>query len=178
MDHPARRFAQHERGVERIAYLDGYLTDMTGYPDETPVAVVAAVVFPDAHVTPGNYRVGAAEMSEAGAHLRGRRMMRLAQVHTHGNHWVEHSSNDDEQAYSQRPGSVSIVVPWHGTRNPTLGQCGIHIRTKDGWQRLGSTEAEDAVRIEPTLYDHRNLTCLETSSPITGIFSKFRRWLT
>lgn len=171
-------FAKHTGGVERVAYLDGYITDMTGYADETPTGIVASLVFPDAHLTPRNYQVDAAAMSQAGSHLRARRMVRLAQVHTHGNHHVDHSPTDDAQAYSQRPGSLSIVVPGHGTANPGLDDCGIHIRTESGWRRVTSTEAADAVRIEPTLYDHRNPTCLKTSSPSTGIFSRFLRWLT
>jgi hypothetical protein len=171
-------FAKHKGGVERVAYLDGYITDMTGHPDETPVSVVASVVLPNAHLTPGSYQVDAAAMSQAGSHLRVRRMVRLAQVHTHGNDWVDHSETDDARAYSQRPGSVSIVVPRHGTKNPTLDDCGIHLRTESGWQRLTSAEAADAVRIEPSLYDHRSPICLKGSGPSTGIFFKFRRLLT
>jgi len=170
-------FARQKGNVERVAYVDGYVTDMAGYPDETPVGIAAAVVIPDAHLTPGNYQVSAAAMSDAGAHLRPRRLARLCQIHTHGNHWVDHSPTDDAEAYSQRPGSVSIVVPWHASRNPTLDECGIHVRTTFGWQRLTASDAADVVRVEPTFYDHRDPTCLKTSSPSTGIFSKFRRWL-
>lgn len=171
-------FAKHGSAVERVAYFDGYLTDMAGYPDATPVAVVAALVLPDARLAPGNYEVSATAMSQAGSHLRARRMTRLAQIHTHGNDWVDHSHTDDAHAYSQRIGSLSIVMPRHAITNPTLDECGVHVRTAVGWQRLTSAETQSYVRIEPSLYDYRNPACLEPTSQSIGTFSLFRRWLT
>lgn len=171
-------FAKHGGTVERVAYFDGYVADMTGYPDPAPIGVVASLVLPDATLTPGNYQVTAAAMSEAGTHLRGRRMVRLAQIHTHGNDAVGHSPTDDADAYSQRLGAISIVVPWHAALNPTLADCGIHLRTADGWELLSPAEAAATVSIEPTLYDYRNPTWHKTSQPNTGTFSRWRRWLT
>jgi hypothetical protein len=49
------------------------------------------VTVPDAVLRPRNYIVPAEAISEAGRHLRTERMTRVAQVHTHGNDWVEHS---------------------------------------------------------------------------------------
>ncbi len=48
-------FQQHEPGVERIAYLDGFRVDESGYPDSSAddqVYVAATVVVPDAVLSP------------------------------------------------------------------------------------------------------------------------------
>ena len=103
-------FQRHEPSVERVAYLDGFRIDEAGYPDSAPgeqIFVATTVVVPDAVLSPRNYSVSARAISDAGVHLRTGRMTRVAQVHSHGNDWVEHSRTDDECAYSQRPGAIS-----------------------------------------------------------------------
>lgn len=178
---------RHPGGVERVAYLDGYLVDLTGYPTDDRLAVVTTIVLPDAHLTPGNYTVSAAAMSRAGAHLRERRMTRLVQVHTHGDDWVEHSPTDDQRAFSQRPGALSIVLPHHADGAPTLNDCGVHVRTRTGWQRLNGQDLAEHVEILTYVHDHRDPSCLTTpttprpttpaaESP-TGIFSRLAAWI-
>jgi len=68
-------FAEHRPGVERVAYLDGFRVDETGYPDASPdgqVYVAVTVVVPDADLRPQNYVVPAAAVRAAGRHLRTR----------------------------------------------------------------------------------------------------------
>jgi hypothetical protein len=174
--------ARHGPQVERVAYLDGYLIDDTGYPDVTRDrrnAIVTSIVLPRAELTPGNYHVPASAMSQAGQHLRLQRMTRLAQLHTHGNDWVGHSPVDDAYAYSQQPGAISIVLPYHGRRAPQLHDCGVHVRQPSGWKCLADSAIDDYVRIVPTIYDHRDPQCLtRTIQPRIGIFSRLRAWLT
>ena len=45
-------------------------------------------------------------------------MRRLAQIHTHPFGWVGHSDYDDEKAFSQREGAISIVVPHFAAVRP------------------------------------------------------------
>jgi hypothetical protein len=174
--------ARHRPHVERVAYLDGYVIDDTGYPDIAPGsrnAIVTAIVLPRAELTAGNYHVPASAMSQAGHHLRLQRMTRLAQLHTHGNDWVGHSPVDDACAYSQQPGAISIVLPYHGNGAPQLHDCGVHVRQLNGWKRLADSAINDHVRIVPTIYDHRDPQCLTTTiQPRIGIFSRLRAWLT
>jgi hypothetical protein len=119
-------FSRHKGGVERVAYLDGFAVDRTGFPPTahpaTRMAVVSSLVLPDATLAPGNYQVSAEAMSQAGSRLRSFGMPRLIQVHTHGNDWTDHSSTDDSRAYSQRPGTMSIALPRHGRGNPNLSE--------------------------------------------------------
>lgn len=180
--------ARHAPDVERVAYLDGFLVDHSGYPAPTQSqsaqtqavqhAVVTALVLPDAELAPGNYRVKAEAMSQAGGHLLRLRMTRLVQVHTHGNGWVDHSPTDDARAYSQRSGALSIVVPHHGRRRPDPAECGVHVRTERGWQRLAHAELADHIQIVPSTYDYRDPACLtESSTPRLGTFSRLTGWL-
>jgi hypothetical protein len=172
-------FAAHEPGVERVAYLDGFRIDEAGYPGAAPdahVFVATTLVVPDAVLSPRNYVVPAAAVSDAGRHLRVERMTRVAQVHSHGNDWLEHSPTDDDRAYSQRPGAVSIVVPFHGTTRPAVGECGVHLRTDTEWQRVSP---DSVIKIIPAVLDHRSTTWAPTqNSPHTGgTFFRFRAWV-
>ncbi|MFC3689186.1 hypothetical protein [Aquipuribacter hungaricus] len=171
-------FEQHQPGVERIAYLDGFRVDENGYPGsagDAEVYIATTVVVPDALLRRGNYVVPAEAISRAGQHLRTRRMTRVAQVHSHGDDWVEHSGTDDERAYSQRPGSLSIVVPFHGTERPDISDCGVHLRTTSGWQRV---PAESVITTIPSALDHRSTTWTPRPNPTPsgGTSSPFRAW--
>ncbi len=172
-------FQRHEPGVERIAYLDGFRVDETGYPDSSAygqIFVATTVVVPDAVLSPRNYSVPAHAISDAGRHLRTDRMTRVAQVHSHGNDWVEHSRTDDEHAYSQRAGAISVVVPFHGARRPAVASCGVHLRTEAGWQRV---PPDAVVKIIPSVLDHRSTPWTSTQDPARtgGIFSRFLAWV-
>jgi hypothetical protein len=172
-------FAQHEPGLERVAYLDGFRIDTTGYPgvsSEDQVFVAATVVIPDAILHPRNYSVPAEAMSEAGRHLRTEHMTRVAQVHSHGNDWIEHSFTDDDYAYSQSTGAVSVVVPFHGTTRPDITECGVHTRTESGWRRV---RPDSVIKLIPTVLDHRSTKWTPTPDPAPsgGTFSRFLAWM-
>lgn len=171
-------FAQHDPSVERVAYLDGFRVDETGYPDTSPddrVYVAVTVVVPDAILRPWNYAVPANAVSAAGHHLRTGRMTRVAQVHSHGDDFVDHSPTDDERAYSQRTGAVSVVVPFHGRTRSSLAECGVHVRAESGWRRV---RPESVIRIIPSVLDLRSTKWVPKpeAAPSGGIFSRFRAW--
>jgi hypothetical protein len=172
-------FAENAPGVERVAYLDGFRIDETGYPGVSPdaeVCVAVTVVVPDAVLRTRNYVVSADAVSVAGRHLRAERMIRVAQVHSHGTDWVDHSVTDDDRAYSQRPGAVSVVVPFHGTTRPDLIACGVHLRTESGWRRV---LPESVIKIVPSVIDHRSSKWEPAPNPaqIGGTFSRFLAWV-
>lgn len=133
--------------IERVAYLDGVSTQ--------PGGVVTTLTLPNAILEPRHYRVSAEAMSEAGQHLRAHGLRRLAQVHTHGGRWVDHSYEDDRRAYSQQDGAVSIVLPHHGKHLPTVADAGVHLREPDGWRRLEPCEVPDYLRVVPGFLDFR-----------------------
>lgn len=171
-------FANHPPGVERVAYLDGFRVDEAGYPGIDPdvqVFIATAVVVPDAILSPRNYLVRADAVSQAGRHLRVDRMTRVAQVHSHGSDWVGHSPTDDDRAYSQRAGAVSIVVPFHGTTRPDVVDCGVHVRTDAGWQLV---TPGSVIKVIPSVLDHRSTKWASPRNSATsgGIFFRFRAW--
>lgn len=144
--------ARAPRGVERVAYLDGIR-----WRDEREVehGVVTTVVIPDAILTSGSYRVPAEAMAAAGRHMLDLGLVRLAQVHTHGDDWVSHSPVDDHMAYTRRDGALSIVLPNHAQRRPTPLEGGVHLRVGGTWRRLTGDEAQETVRLVPGVVDFR-----------------------
>lgn len=132
---------------EHVAYFDGIRFGEEG--------VVTTVTAPNAESKNGSYTVSAEEMSAAGKHLIRHGLRRLAQLHTHPSDWTGHSSFDDEMAYSQRDGAISIILPNYGTCAPGLRDCGIHLREPFGWRELDFEEIDRSVTIVPSQIDLR-----------------------
>lgn len=140
-------FATEPRWVERVAYLDGVGIAGDG--------VVVTAVVPDADLYPRWYHVSAEAMSAAASHGRSHGLVRLAQVHTHPGADCRHSDRDDDRAYSQRDGALSIVLPYHAARRPELSRALVHARTAERWEPLDGDEAAAIVRCIPSLVDLR-----------------------
>jgi hypothetical protein len=146
------RFTGGQSGLhECVAFLDGVALG----PEPTHGGVVTTVTLPDADRQPGGWRVEAGRMSAAGQHLRGYKLVRLAQVHAHPGRSTRHSEIDDRLAYSQRPGTISIVLPTHAVTHPGLGDAGVHLRERDGWRELLPQEVGRHVEVVPSLLDQR-----------------------
>jgi proteasome lid subunit RPN8/RPN11 len=137
--------------VERVAFLDG----IPGGPASVDGGVVTSVTFPHADESEGHWDVDAREMSRAGAHLRSYGLVRLAQVHTHPGCRTDHSDEDEQLAFSQEIGAVSIVLPSFGLTCPGLGDAGVHRREPHGWQRVEHDDLPHFVRIVPSVLDLR-----------------------
>jgi hypothetical protein len=133
--------------VERVAYIDGIASG------ELKIATTLAL--PNAEMHPTYFTVSGDAMSEAGQHFRRFGMERLAQVHTHPGRDVRHSPFDDENAYSQLNGAVSLVLPQHARLRPELSDCGVHVRDDRGWRRMSARETEQMIRILPGCLDFR-----------------------
>jgi len=146
-------FATALPGHERVAYLDG--VRYRG-PDGAVHSVATTVTVPNAVTTPGNYRVAPEAMAEAGEHLHALGLVRLAQVHTHGNGWVGHSCVDDRRAYSQLDGALSLVLARHAAERPAPTQAGVHLREPAGWRQAHGDEVNRLVRLLPSMIDHRS----------------------
>ena len=164
-------FAQTAAAVERVAFLDGVRIGETG--------VVTTITFPDAQLHAQYYDVPADAMSRAGRHLREHRLARLAQVHTHGGLDCRHSARDDEHAYTQREGAVSVVLPNHAAGRPLPHDGLIHVRAEDGWIVLDDEHAAHAVRLVPSHLDHRTPTWsdsqIATKAPSAGYWRRLTR---
>jgi hypothetical protein len=159
------RFAQQKPGDERIGYLDGFMAD--------DAAVVTTVTIPRAECTPGYYTVEAEQRSEAGAHLRRLGMRRLAQVHTHGGADTTASCRDEQLAYSQRAGAVSIILPFHAAERPSPTSGSVNLRTENGWKRLTASEAEGLVFVVPSTLDFRRQLWTESRRGMMAILVAF-----
>lgn len=145
------RFASVARLPECVAFLDGVALG----PEPVHGGVVTTVTLPDADQQRGGWWIDAERMSDAGQHLRAHRLVRLAQVHTHPGPWTGHSELDDALAYSQRIGTISIVLPSHALTHPGLGDASVHRREPDGWRELQTEEIGRYVKVVPSVLDHR-----------------------
>jgi hypothetical protein len=145
------RFTTTAGLAENVAFLDGIPLG----PEPVHGGVVTTVTLPETDRRGGGWWVDASQMSAAGQHLRVSRLVRLAQIHTHPNAGIEHSELDDVLAYSQRPGTVSVVLPSHGLTHPGLADAGVHLRGEDGWCRLEGAEVDRHVKVVPSVLDHR-----------------------
>jgi hypothetical protein len=158
-------FSRERSDVERVAYLDGFRLARNAPTDDghesvaTTVGVATTVVVPNARLRPLSFQVSAADMAAAGELLRERGMTRLAQVHTHADDWVGHSPTDDACAYSQRVGSLSIVLPNHARSIDGLDGVGVHVRDRGAWRQLSNAEVLAAIAFVPSLIDLREKTC-------------------
>ena len=141
-------FANERRPVEQVCYLDGVV-------DANGDGVVTTLTIPAAHLHPQRFEVTPEAMSQAGKHFRAFRLRRLAQVHTHPAERTGHSPWDDQKAYSQLAGAVSIVLPHFARRHPALSETGIHLRMPNGWRQLAPTEVNEHMRVVPSLLDFR-----------------------
>lgn len=133
--------------LERVAYIDGVVCG--------DLKVATTVTLPVAAMHPTYFTVSGDAMSQAGQHFRRYGLERLAQVHTHPGRDVRHSRFDDQNAYSQMDGAISIVLPHHARRRPELNECGVHLRDGAGWRRLAATELEQTICALPGLLDFR-----------------------
>jgi len=134
--------------LERVAYIDGVAAS-------DDMSVATTLVFPNAKLNERHFEVSAEAMSQAGRHFRAYHLQRLAQVHTHPGDWVDHSQYDDEMAYSQHRGAVSIVMPNHASCRPALSGCGVHVREDGGWRMLAQSEISSYVSVVPAQFDFR-----------------------
>lgn len=137
--------------AENVAFLDGIPLG----PEPVHGGVVTTVTLPEADRQRGGWWVDASQMSTAGRHLRVSRLVRLAQIHTHPGPETKHSELDDALAFSQRPGTISIVLPMHGLTHPGLTDAGIHLRGQDGWRELVGEEVDRHIKVVPSVLDHR-----------------------
>jgi hypothetical protein len=137
--------------AERVAFFDG----IAAGPTPADGGVVTTVTFPRARETEGDWEVKAVDMSAAGRHLRPYDLVRLAQIHTHPATGTGHSEPDDKRAFSQQPGTISIVLPGHALTYPGLGDAGVHLRERRGWRELDHREVATYVRLVPSVIDRR-----------------------
>jgi hypothetical protein len=166
-------FSGERRKVEQVAYIDGIVFEDA----ECTVAVATTLTIPDALLEPGRFKVSPEAMSQAGKHFRRFRMQRLAQVHTHPTDWVGHSQWDDERAYSQVIGAISIVLPDYARDRPALEEAGVHLRTQKGWRQLSEEEKAQRLRIVPGYLDFRQHEPKPKINERTSILApRRRRW--
>jgi len=166
-------FEGEARAVEQVAYFDGIMVEDA----ERIVAVVTTLTIPDATLEAGRFQVSPEAMSQAGKHFRQLRMQRLVQVHTHPSAWVGHSPWDDQYAYSQAAGAISIVLPDFARNRPTIEQAGVHLRTRKGWHQLSEEQKKQLIRVVPGYLDFRKHEPKPITNQSTSIFTpRGRRW--
>lgn len=120
-----------------------------------PQQIVTTVIVPEQRN--GRYRFDVLHEAtrRMGALLESRRLVNLAQLHTHPGSNVEHSGWDDERAYSSRAGALSIVWPLYATALPRFSAWGIHERQDKGWVLLRGKQRGERIVVLSGLEDLR-----------------------
>jgi hypothetical protein len=166
-------FSRMSERNERVAFLDGVRVGDKG--------IVTTLTLPDADLDPEFYEISADAMSQAGQHLREHRLARLAQVHTHGGLMTAHSPFDDQLAYAQMTGAVSIVLPQHARFRPSPLEGTVHLKTETHWEALNASEAADFIQLVPSQLDFRRpewtMFPTDTKEPSTGFLRRLRKLL-
>lgn len=140
-------FQRNRQRVEQVCFLEGY--------EVNDFKVVTTCTFPNAKLDPRFFHIESEDISAAAKHLRKFDLRRLAQVHTHPTDWVGHSQYDDEHAYSQSEGALSIVLPNFGSQVVGLDQAGVFIRTQTKWFEIETEHRSQYVQIVPSRVDLR-----------------------
>jgi hypothetical protein len=81
-------------------------------------------------------------------------------------------------AYSQQPGALSLVLPFHARRRPSPFEGLLHLREPAGWRALDDEEARALLRVVPGQLDFRSPRWM-TSPPAIAEPSPagFGRWI-
>jgi proteasome lid subunit RPN8/RPN11 len=110
--------------------------------------LVAAVIVPRAIHGPGFVHVSADQVGEAAHQARDRRLVLLAQVHSHPGDDTRHSDADDSLVLMAREGMFSIVAAQYGDRALTLAE-GVGIYQFQDTRWIQVSDAETALIILP-----------------------------
>lgn len=120
------------------------------------LSAATTLVLPRLYQTPGSYSVVPGTLGDIARSLRAQGLTNLAQVHTHPDASVEHSTFDDAHAYSTQDGALSIVWPHYGRAlDVAMLHLGIHERRNSAWERLSPEDAAQRIRVVETVADFR-----------------------
>jgi proteasome lid subunit RPN8/RPN11 len=131
------------KGVERVVFWLGRRT-----PDGN--ADIAEVHVPEQEAAADYFRIPPESMIAFMAHLRRRRLVLLAQVHSHPGE-AFHSKADDEWAVLRHEGGLSIVVPSFAAdvtaANFEVASAVFRLTSDDRWLRVEHDELPEHLRI-------------------------------
>lgn len=122
-------------GVERVVFWLGSRTSSE--------AVISEIYLPQQEAEKDYFRIPPDSMIELMHHLRRRRLVLLAQVHSHPG-MAFHSEADDRWAVVRHGGALSIVVPEFASkttmRNFEKNTAVFRLTSDDRWQKVELTE--------------------------------------
>lgn len=89
--------------------------------------IINSAFAPDTLSTKGSVEIKSRSNFDFVLFLSNHKLNHVANIHSHSGSWVGHSTGDDFMAPFKKPGLLSIVVPYYGTKNNLLLlHCGIH----------------------------------------------------
>lgn len=127
------------RGHEGMVYFVGLTTGK--------MTLAVSAVLPEAVTTHGSVDVGAAEIGKIVRGAASAGLQVVGQLHTHPGD-AYHSDGDLAGMRIRYPGYVSLVVPEHGARLPSLDQAHVLMWTADGFRELETVGLYDGSRRE------------------------------
>ena len=119
-----------------------------GHVDKTTITI-SAVIAPKVESAPGRVSTSHRSNFDFVTTLNEKKIIQIAQVHSHPGDWVDHSEGDSKWAAFKSEGLISIVVPnycKHGML--PLIKCGIHRFRKEKFTRLLDRDIKTHFRID------------------------------
>ena len=126
-----REYASLEPSNEGLVYWGGIKDGQT--------VTVTAVIAPETDSDYGRVSTSHKSNSEFVQVLNEKKIIQIAQVHSHPTSWVDHSAGDNAWAPFKIDGLISIVVPSYGKNEILpLTKCGVHRFEKTHFKRLSN----------------------------------------
>lgn len=124
-----REYASLEPSNEGLVYWGGTKNEQ--------IVTVTTVIAPKTDSSYGRVSTSYKSNSKFVQALNEKKIVYIAQVHSHPTTWVDHSEGDDAWAPFKIDGLLSIVVPTYGKNGILpLTKCGVHRFEKTHFERL------------------------------------------
>jgi Prokaryotic homologs of the JAB domain len=120
------------------------------------VTILTTTVAPQAETGPGHVHCDRAQMTAVVRAGREHGVALLAQVHSHGRGWIEHSHGDDSMIFMPFGGMLSIVLPWYGRVAPRpIHNLGVHQFQEGRWVAAEAASVATGIALVPAGVDLR-----------------------
>lgn len=124
--------------------------------ESVELTVLTTALAPDADHGPGHVFCSEEAVGAAGRAARAQGLGILAQLHTHGRGWTEHSRGDDDLIVMPFEGMLSLIAPWYGhTGLRPLDGLGVHQHQDGQWVAIGARSIREQFRLLPDGLDLR-----------------------
>jgi hypothetical protein len=120
------------------------------------VTIITTALAPEADHGWGHVICDDSQVAAAGRAARAHGLGILAQLHTHGRDWTEHSTGDDNLIVMPFEGMLSLIAPWYGRVGlRPLDGLGVHQHQDGRWVSIDRGSVRQRLHLVPDHIDLR-----------------------